>query len=65
MTGEDESEGTGARFITDETEFTLFETNRQLSAIEAVADAFLDVSGRKELAYFSTGLTSRGVGNDQ
>ena len=62
---QDESEGTDSLFIADETEFTLFETNRQLSAIEAVADAFRDVPGRKALLYFSTGITSRGIENDQ
>ncbi len=51
-------------FIADETEFALFETNQQLSAIEAVADAFRDVSGRKALIYFSSGFSSRGIEND-
>ena len=51
-------------FIADETEFALFETNQQLSAIDAVADAFRDVSGRKALIYFSSGFSSRGIEND-
>ena len=61
---EDEASGDEGAFIADETEFALFETNQQLSAIEAVADAFRDVTGRKALIYFSTGFSSRGIEND-
>ena len=54
-----------SEFVADETEFALFETNQQLSAIQSVADAFREVLGRKALIYFSAGLSSRGIENDQ
>ena len=54
----------GGEFLADETEFALFESNHQLSAIQAIADAFRDVPGRKALVYFLAGLTSRGIEND-
>ncbi len=60
----DVEEEVDAEFLADETEFSLFETNYQLSAIQAVAEAFRDVPGRKALLYFSTGLDSRGIEND-
>lgn len=60
----DEDSDTEGAFLADETEFALFESNHQLSAIQAIADAFRDVPGRKALVYFSSGLTSRGVEND-
>ncbi|MEE8584989.1 MAG: VWA domain-containing protein [Acidobacteriota bacterium] len=60
-----EEESEEGEFLADESEFALFETNRQLSAIQSIADAFRDVTGRKALIYFSPGLTSRGVENDQ
>ncbi len=60
-------EGTGGdtEFVADETELALFQTNQQLSAVQSVADAFREVTGRKALVYFSTGLTSRGIENDE
>ncbi len=54
-----------SEFIADETEFALFETNRELSAIQSVAEAFRDVLGRKALLYFSSGLTMRGIENQE
>ena len=62
---EDTQSETGSEFIADETEFALFETNQQLSAIQSVTKAFRDVAGRKALLYFSAGLSSRGVENDE
>ncbi len=61
----DSEEDSTSEFIADETEFALFETNQQLSAIQSVAQAFRDVLGRKALLYFSSGLTSRGIENDE
>ena len=60
-----EEESEEGESLVDESEFALFETNQQLSAIQSIADAFRDVTGRKALIYFSPGLTSRGVENDQ
>ena len=61
---EDSEAASDGEFLADETEFALFESNHQLSAIQAIADAFRDVPGRKALVYFSAGLTSRGIEND-
>ncbi len=52
-------------FVADQTELALFQTNQQLSAVQSIADAFRDVTGRKALVYFSAGLQSRGVENDE
>ncbi|RPI25891.1 MAG: VWA domain-containing protein [Acidobacteria bacterium] len=54
-----------SEFVADQTELALFQTNQQLSAIQSVADAFRDVTGRKALVYFSAGLRSSGVENDE
>lgn len=60
-----ETDSTDQEFIADETEFALFQTNQQLSTIQAAVKAFRDITGRKALIYFSTGLTSRGELNTQ
>ncbi|MBN2431940.1 MAG: VWA domain-containing protein [Acidobacteria bacterium] len=57
--------GDDAAYLADETELALFQTNQQLSAIQTIADTFRDVTGRKALIYFSAGMTSRGVENEQ
>ena len=61
----DSEQDSNSEFIADETEFALFETNRELSAIQSVAEAFRDVLGRKTLLYFSSGLTMRGIENQE
>ena len=61
----DSEEDSTSEFIADETELALFETNQQLSAIQSVAQAFRDVLGRKALLYFSSGLTNRGIENNE
>jgi len=61
----DEEGDTTSEFVANETEFALFQTNQQLSAIQSVADAFREVPGRKALIYFSSGMNSRGVENDE
>jgi hypothetical protein len=60
-----EEEESTSEFVADETEFALFQTNQQLSAIQSVADAFREVPGRKALIYFSSGMRTRGVENDE
>ncbi len=54
-----------SEFVADQTELALFQTNQQLSAVQSIADAFRDVTGRKALVYFSSGLRSRGIENDE
>lgn len=53
---ESETESMG-EYIIDETELDLFTTNRQLVAIQSVAETFQDIPGRKSLVYFSAGLS--------
>lgn len=55
--------GTASEYLADDTEFSLFSTNQQLSAVQAVADAYKDIPGRKSLIYFSSGMTLQGVDN--
>ncbi|MGW8181825.1 MAG: VWA domain-containing protein, partial [bacterium] len=61
----DEEGQATSEFVADESEFALFQTNQQLSAIQSVADTFREVPGRKALLYFSSGMLSSGIENDE
>ncbi|MFB3902900.1 MAG: VWA domain-containing protein [Acidobacteriota bacterium] len=52
-------------FVADQTEMALFQTNQQLAAVQSIADAFREITGRKALVYFTAGLQSRGIENDE
>lgn len=54
---------TGAAFGQDSSEFNLFNTDRQLSALQTVATMLGRLSERKVLIYFASGLTLHGVDN--
>ncbi len=60
-----EEDDASGDFVADEVEFGLFQSSQQLAAIQTIADSFHDVPGRKALLYFSTGFSSRGMGNDE
>jgi len=57
------AEDTGAAFTADETEFNIFNTDRKLAALEAVADLLRGVPGRKAVIHFSSGITQTGEEN--
>ncbi len=57
------SADTGAAFGQDDSEFNIFNTDRQLSALETAAKQLGRVSEKKSLLYFASGLRLNGVDN--
>jgi VWFA-related protein len=57
------SEDTGAAFTADNTEFNVFNTDRKLAAVEAVADILRNIPGRKSVIEFTGGVTQTGEEN--
>jgi VWFA-related protein len=54
---------TGAAFGQDDSEFNIFNTDRQLSAIQTAAKMLGNLSEKKSLLYFASGLRLNGVDN--
>ena len=54
---------TGAAFGQDDSEFNLFTTDRQLSALQTAAKMLGSLNEKKSLIYFASGLTLNGVDN--
>ena len=54
---------TGAAFGQDDTEFNIFNTDRQLSALQTAATMLGQVSEKKSLIYFASGLRLNGLNN--
>ncbi|HEX4002135.1 MAG TPA: VWA domain-containing protein [Candidatus Acidoferrales bacterium] len=54
---------TGAAFGQDDSEFNIFNTDRQLAALQTTAKMLEEVSGKKSLIYFASGLRLNGVDN--
>ncbi len=50
-------------FTPDETELNIFNTDRQLGAIEMLARKLRDIPGRKMMVYFSNGIATTGMDN--
>ena len=57
------TEDTGAAFTPDETEFNIFNTDRKLAAVEAVANLLRDIPGKKSVIHFTGGITQTGDEN--
>ncbi len=57
------SADTGAAFGQDDSEFNIFNTDRQLSALETAAKMLGQVAEKKSLIYFAGGLRLNGVDN--
>ena len=57
------NEDTGAAFTADETEFNIFNTDRKLAAVEALADLLRDIPGKKSVIHFTGGITQTGEEN--
>jgi VWFA-related protein len=57
------SADTGAAFGQDDSEFNLFNTDRQLSALETAAKMLGSMSEKKSLIYFASGMQLNGVDN--
>ncbi len=54
---------TGAAFGQDDTEFNIFNTDRQLSALQTAATMLARLSEKKALVYFGGGLRLNGLNN--
>jgi VWFA-related protein len=57
------SADTGAAFGQDDSEFNVFNTDRQLSALETAAHMLGNVNEKKSLLFFASGLQLRGIDN--
>ena len=57
------SADTGAAFGQDDSEFNVFNTDRQLSALQTAAKMLGQMSEKKSLIYFASGLRLNGVDN--
>lgn len=57
------SADTGAAFGQDDSEFNIFNTDRQLSALETASKMLARVPGKKSLLYFASGLRLNGIDN--
>jgi VWFA-related protein len=60
---DDSAADTGTAFGEDDTEFNLFNTNRQLAALQTAAQMLGTVNEKKVLIYFASGLRLSGVDN--
>ena len=54
---------TGAAFGQDDSEFNIFNTNRQLSALETAAKMLARLNEKKSLVYFASGQRLNGIDN--
>ncbi|HXR79224.1 MAG TPA: VWA domain-containing protein [Bryobacteraceae bacterium] len=54
---------TGAAFGQDDSEFNIFNTDRQLSALQTAANLLGQLSEKKSLIYFASGLRLNGLNN--
>lgn len=57
------SADTGAAFGQDDSEFNIFNTDRQLSALQTTARMLEQMREKKELVYFASGMHMNGVDN--
>ncbi|HLJ18160.1 MAG TPA: VWA domain-containing protein [Bryobacteraceae bacterium] len=62
-TSDSSSADTGAAFGQDDTEFNIFNTDRQLSALQTAATMLGRLSEKKSLIYFAGGLRLNGLNN--
>ena len=60
---DDSTADTGGAFQQDDTEFAIFNTDRQLSALETAVRMLGSLNEKKALIYFASGMTRNGVDN--
>ncbi len=60
---DDSTADSGAAFQQDDTEFSIFNTDRQLSALETAVRMLGSLNEKKALVYFASGMTRNGVDN--
>ena len=61
---DDSAEDTGAAYTADDTEFNIFNTDRQLTALETAVKMLSSLPEKKALVYFSSGIQRSGMDND-
>ena len=61
---DDSAEDTGAAFTQDDSEFNIFNTDRQLSSLETAVKKLSTLSEKKALVYVSSGIQRSGTDND-
>src|SRR5258706_1538682 len=57
------TEDTGAAFTADDTEFNIFNTDRKLAAMEALAELLKPIPAKKSVVQFTGGITQTGQEN--
>ncbi|MBV9506296.1 MAG: VWA domain-containing protein [Acidobacteriia bacterium] len=60
---DDSAADTGAAFQQDDTEFNIFNTDRQLAALQNAVKMLGTLNEKKALVYFSSGITRNGLDN--
>ncbi len=60
---DDSAADTGAAFQQDDSEFNIFNTDRQLAALESAVKMLAPLKEKKALVYFSSGITRNGMDN--
>lgn len=63
-TGSEADEDTGDAYTADDTEFTIFNTDRKMVALETAAKMLGSLSEKKALIYFASGVDRSGSDND-
>ncbi len=62
-TNDDSTSDIGAAFTQDDTEFNIFNTDRQLAALESAVKMLGSLSESKALVYFASGMQRNGLDN--
>ena len=63
LTNDDSTADTGAAFGEDDSEFNLFNTDRQLGALQTAVKMLGQLNEKKVLVYFASGLQLNGIDN--
>jgi VWFA-related protein len=61
---DDSSADTGDAYTADDTEFNIFNTDRQLAALETAVRMLGSLSEKKALVYFASGMAKTGLDNE-
>jgi len=59
----DDASDNGNAFSADDTEFSIFNTDRRLDALQSLADALSGIQQKKSVIYFSSGMSQQGSDN--
>jgi VWFA-related protein len=62
-TGDDSEADSGAAYTQDDSEFNIFNTDRQLAALESAVKMLGTLAEKKALVYFASGMTRTGIDN--